>query len=64
MKLKGKEAVEYVKTNLKEFGGVMSQTQIAKEIEKTAGRVSQIVKSLRQPPSSEASEFSGEAAAS
>lgn len=47
MKLTSKEAVEYVEKNLKEFGGEMTQSQIAKEIEKTPGRVCQIAKSIR-----------------
>lgn len=47
MKLTSKEAVEYVEKNLKEFGGEMTQSQIAKEIELTPGRVCQIAKSIR-----------------
>ena len=64
MKLNQAEVVEYIKTNLKEFGGQMTQTDIAKQYQVSSPRISQMVKKLRPVSQEVASEVAGEAAAS
>lgn len=47
MKLNQSEVVEFIKTHLKEFGGEMTQTDIAKRFGCSSPRISQMAKAIR-----------------
>jgi DNA-binding transcriptional regulator YdaS (Cro superfamily) len=51
MKQKTQEYVQFIKENHKGFGGGKSGAECAKEMGVSQGRVSQLIKSMREVPS-------------
>ena len=51
MKPKTQEYVQFIKENHKSFGGCKSGADCAKEMGVSQGRVSQLIKSMREVPS-------------
>lgn len=51
MKQKTQEYVQFIKENHKNHGGKMNGSMVAKELGITQGRISQLIKSMREVPS-------------